>query len=67
MGRRDHRHQQQDVGSLRHMTGEADGYRPMMLVGLGRHLASAESESHRRRLVLEFVEEYRGEPSGMPR
>jgi hypothetical protein len=33
----------------------------MTLAGLGRHLSSAGSESERRRLVLEFVEEYRWE------
>lgn len=33
----------------------------MTLAGLGRHLSSARSESERRRLVLEFVEEYRWE------
>lgn len=34
----------------------------MTLVALGRRLSRAESESERRRLVLEFVEEYRWEP-----
>jgi hypothetical protein len=44
------------------MSVEAHRYQPMTLVDLGRNLASAHSESERRRLVLEFVEEYRWEP-----
>lgn len=34
----------------------------MTIQDLGRRLASTDSESGRRRLVLEFVEEYRWEP-----
>lgn len=41
---------------------ERDGYQPMTISDLGRRLASAASEVERRRLVLEFVEEYRWEP-----
>lgn len=45
------------------MSAEAHRYQPMTLVALGRRLAQADSESGRRRLVLEFVEEYRWEPT----
>lgn len=44
------------------MTAEQALYQPMTLVALGRRLTHADSESERRRLVLEFVEEYRWEP-----
>jgi hypothetical protein len=46
------------------MTAESPRYQPMTLDDLGRRLASEASESGRRRLVLEFVEEYRWEPPG---
>lgn len=38
------------------------GYRPMTLVQLAGHLASADDDSHRWRLVAEMLEEYRHEP-----
>jgi hypothetical protein len=44
------------------MTADSLRYQPMTLQDLGRRLASTVSESGRRRLVLEFVEEYRWEP-----
>lgn len=44
------------------MSVEVPRYQPMTLAELGRDLSSAGSESERRRLVLEFVEEYRWEP-----
>lgn len=44
------------------MTAEQARYQPMTLAALGRRLAQADSESERRRLVLEFLEEFRWEP-----
>lgn len=44
------------------MTAESPRYQPMTLDDLGNRLALEASESGRRRLVLEFVEEYRWEP-----
>ena len=44
------------------MSAEAPPYQPMTVADLGHRLASADSEGERRRLVLEFVEEYRWEP-----
>lgn len=44
------------------MPVESLRYQPMTLEDLGRALAASGSESGRRRLVLEFVEEYRWEP-----
>lgn len=43
------------------MTAESQ-YQPMSLEDLGNRLATTGSDSGRRRLVLEFVEEYRWEP-----
>lgn len=37
-------------------------YRPMTLVDLAGHLAAADDERHRWRLVAEFLEEFRHEP-----
>lgn len=37
-------------------------YQPMTLVQLARHLALADDDSHRWRLVAEMLEEYRHEP-----
>lgn len=44
------------------MTAEQERYQPMTLVALGRRLTQTDSESERRRLVLELVEEFRWEP-----
>jgi hypothetical protein len=44
------------------MTAEPLRYQPMTLADLGRRLAAETSGSGRRRLVLEFLEEYRWEP-----
>ena len=44
------------------MTADLPKYQAMTLVDLGRRLTAANSESERRRLVLEFVEEFRWEP-----
>ena len=44
------------------MTAESPRYQPMTIADLGGRLASEASDSGRRRLVLEFVEEYRWEP-----
>lgn len=44
------------------MTAESPRYEPMTLKDLGDRLAFENSEAGRRRLVLEFVEEYRWEP-----
>ena len=46
------------------MTVEHTQYQPMTLVALGSRLSAAYSEIERRRLVLEFVEEYQWEPQG---
>ncbi|HWE53959.1 MAG TPA: hypothetical protein VG435_00520 [Acidimicrobiales bacterium] len=44
------------------MTAQSPQYEPMTLEDLGGRLALESSEAGRRRLVLEFVEEYRWEP-----
>ena len=45
----------------RHLMLSAN-YRPMTLAELARHVAGADEESTRFRLVLEFLDEYRAEP-----
>jgi hypothetical protein len=40
-------------------------YRPMTLVDLAGHLAAADDDRHRWRLVAEFLEEHRHEPAAV--
>lgn len=50
------------ASTLLTMATKAEPYRAMTAAGLGSALAGEPSEATRRRLVLEFLEEYRWEP-----
>jgi len=51
-----------DIVATTHSRSQPVAYRPMTLVDLAGHLAAADDERHRWRLVAEFLEEYRHEP-----